>query len=188
MKLYHFIWDCYLESIFQKGLIPNFKPTKWALKEARLRSKGKTFLCVDDRREYWYGIYADGWAGDWPGEPVWLEIDMEGLSVQPDQGDENNDYTGDYWTDQVIPPDRIKVYEYVTYAFFLKNPSSIDSLYDCVSAGGDTDSNGSMLAGLLGALHGTGIFPQHLVDGLVEKEEVLAIADQFYATLSPKGS
>lgn len=67
-----------------------------------------------------------------------------------------------------------------TYAFFLKNHNSIESLYDCVSAGGDTDSNGSMLAGLLGALHGTKIFPDHLVDGLKEKDEVLAVADEFY--------
>lgn len=69
-----------------------------------------------------------------------------------------------------------------TYAFFLRNPHSIESLYDCISAGGDTDSNGSMLAGLLGALHGTEIFPDHLVDGLKEKDEVLAIADEFYET------
>lgn len=67
-----------------------------------------------------------------------------------------------------------------TYAFFLRNPNSIESLYDCVSAGGDADSNGSMLAGLLGALHGTSIFPQHLVDGLKNKDEVLEIADDFY--------
>jgi ADP-ribosylglycohydrolase len=49
-----------------------------------------------------------------------------------------------------------------------------------VSAGGDADSNGSMLAGLLGALHGASIFPDHLVDGLKNKDEVLEIADQFY--------
>lgn len=67
-----------------------------------------------------------------------------------------------------------------TYAFFLKNPQSIESLFDCVSSGGDTDSNGSMLAGLLGALHGTKIFPEHLVEGLKEKKEVLEIADEFY--------
>jgi ADP-ribosylglycohydrolase len=71
-----------------------------------------------------------------------------------------------------------------TYAFFLRNPQSIESLYDCVSAGGDTDSNGSMLAGLLGALHGTSIFPNHLVDGLKNKDEVLEIADQFYERFS----
>lgn len=67
-----------------------------------------------------------------------------------------------------------------TYAWFLRDPNSIESLYDCVSAGGDTDTNGSMLAGLLGALHGTNIFPQHLIDGLKCKDEVLEIADQFY--------
>ena len=67
-----------------------------------------------------------------------------------------------------------------TYAWFLRNPNSINSLYDCVSAGGDADTNGSMLAGLLGALHGTSIFPPHLIDGLKDKDEVLEIADQFY--------
>lgn len=67
-----------------------------------------------------------------------------------------------------------------TYMFFLRNPHSVQSLYDCVSAGGDTDSNGSMLASMLGALHGTGIFPQHLVDGLDQKEMILEVADQLY--------
>jgi ADP-ribosyl-[dinitrogen reductase] hydrolase len=66
-----------------------------------------------------------------------------------------------------------------TYAFFLKNPNNIDSLYDCISAGGDADSNGSMLAGLLGSLHGMKIFPKHLIDGLNNSEEVLSIADEF---------
>lgn len=67
-----------------------------------------------------------------------------------------------------------------TYAFFLRNPNSIESLFDCVSAGGDADSNASMLAGLMGALHGTKIFPDHLIEGLKEKDEVLSIADAFY--------
>src|SRR5262249_18486903 len=39
-----------------------------------------------------------------------------------------------------------------TYLFFVKNPQAIESLYDCLAAGGDTDSDGSMLASLLGAL------------------------------------
>lgn len=69
-----------------------------------------------------------------------------------------------------------------TYAFFLRDPHSIEVLYDCISAGGDTDSNGSMLAGMLGALHGMEIFPEHLIEGLKEKDEVLAIADEFYET------
>lgn len=73
-----------------------------------------------------------------------------------------------------------------TYAWFLKNPQSIETLYDCISAGGDADSNGSMVAGLLGALHGASIFPQHLLDGLKDKNEVLEIADQFYDKFAEK--
>ena len=67
-----------------------------------------------------------------------------------------------------------------TYAFFLKNPHSIDSLYQVVSAGGDTDTNGSMLGAMLGALHGTSIFPQNLIDGLKDKDRVEAVAKNFY--------
>jgi ADP-ribosylglycohydrolase len=66
-----------------------------------------------------------------------------------------------------------------TYMFFVKNPQAIDSLYDCVSAGGDTDSNGSMLASLLGALHGTAIFPRHLVDDLPQRALVIDVAHRF---------
>ena len=67
-----------------------------------------------------------------------------------------------------------------TYAFFLRNPNSITSLFDCINAGGDTDTNGSMIGGMLGALHGMSIFPKHLVDGLKCKDEVMEISDQFY--------
>lgn len=67
-----------------------------------------------------------------------------------------------------------------TYMFFLKNPHSIDSLYDVVSAGGDTDTNGSMLGACLGALNGDSIFPDHLIEGLVGKDQVLEMADRFY--------
>jgi ADP-ribosyl-[dinitrogen reductase] hydrolase len=67
-----------------------------------------------------------------------------------------------------------------TYAFFLRDPNSIESLFDCVNSGGDTDSNCSMLASLLGALHGTSIFPQYLIDGLKNKDEVIDLANQFY--------
>lgn len=73
-----------------------------------------------------------------------------------------------------------------TYMFFLRNPHNIQSLYDCVSAGGDTDSNGSMLACMLGALHGPDIFPEHLIDGLDQKEMILEMADQFYERFGGK--
>jgi ADP-ribosylglycohydrolase len=66
-----------------------------------------------------------------------------------------------------------------TYMFFVKDPHSVESLYDCVSAGGDTDSNGSMLASLLGALHGAAFFPKHLVDELLNREVVFEVANRF---------
>ncbi len=66
-----------------------------------------------------------------------------------------------------------------SYAFFLKAPDSIETLYEVVSAGGDTDSNGSIVGGMLGALNGTKIFPQHLVDGLWQKDRILATARRF---------
>ena len=67
--------------------------------------------------------------------------------------------------------------------FFLNNPHSIDALYDVVSAGGDADTNGSMVGALLGALNGEEIFPQHLVDGLDGKDHILEVADNFWESI-----
>jgi ADP-ribosylglycohydrolase len=62
---------------------------------------------------------------------------------------------------------------------FFNNPNSIDCLYDVVTAGGDTDSNGSMVGALLGALNGASIFPEHLLD-FPAKNRVLEVADCFF--------
>ena len=67
-----------------------------------------------------------------------------------------------------------------TLMFFCRNPLTIDALYDVASSGGDTDTKGSMIGAPLGALNGTAIFPPHLVDGLQDREVVLAVADQFF--------
>lgn len=69
-----------------------------------------------------------------------------------------------------------------SYAFFLRNPYSVETLYDVGNAGGDTDTNASMVGGLLGALNGASIFPQHLIDGLWQKDRILSTADKFYET------
>lgn len=69
-----------------------------------------------------------------------------------------------------------------SYAFFLRNPYSIETLYDVGNAGGDTDTNASIVGGLLGALNGASIFPQHLIEGLWQKDRILATADKFYET------
>ncbi len=66
-----------------------------------------------------------------------------------------------------------------SFAMFLRNPYSIETLFDTVNAGGDTDTNGSMVASLLGALNGTKIFPQHLIEGLWQKDRILKVAHDF---------
>lgn len=66
-----------------------------------------------------------------------------------------------------------------TFGFFLNNPCSVDNLYEVINAGGDTDSNASMLGALLGALNGSSIFPSNLVDELPEKDKILDVAERF---------
>lgn len=66
-----------------------------------------------------------------------------------------------------------------TLAFWLRNPGSIETVYDLASAGGDTDSNCSMGAGLVGAVSGERIFPAELTDNLKVKDEILDLADRF---------
>lgn len=67
-------------------------------------------------------------------------------------------------------------------AFFQRSPHSIESLFDTVNAGGDTDTNGSIVGSLLGALNGTSIFPKELIDGLWQKDHILNVADRFCDT------
>ncbi len=69
-----------------------------------------------------------------------------------------------------------------SYGFFLRDPLDIETLYAVGNAGGDTDTNASVVGGLLGALNSASIFPQHLIDGLWQKERILATADRFYKT------
>ena len=70
-----------------------------------------------------------------------------------------------------------------TYAFFLRNPHSTQSLDDVINAGGDTDTNGKMLGELLGALHGIELFQQPenqwMLDGLQDYSELASLADKF---------
>ena len=73
-----------------------------------------------------------------------------------------------------------------TYGFFLSGPRNINSLYGVINAGGDTDTNGSMLGALLGALNGFEIFPKHLVGGLFNRATVENLANNFFKTFFQK--
>lgn len=65
-----------------------------------------------------------------------------------------------------------------TYMFFLRNPRSIESLYEVVSQGQDADTNASMCGALLGALNGTSIFPDHFVKELEAKDQLVEVANR----------
>jgi poly(ADP-ribose) glycohydrolase ARH3 len=66
--------------------------------------------------------------------------------------------------------------------FFIRNPNSINAMYDVIAAGGDTDTNASMVGSLLGALNGVDIFPMELVNQMSSKyrDEVTDVANRFY--------
>ncbi|HXV26530.1 MAG TPA: ADP-ribosylglycohydrolase family protein [Candidatus Paceibacterota bacterium] len=72
------------------------------------------------------------------------------------------------------------------YGMFLRNPDSVETLYDTISAGGDTDTNASIVGGMLGAVHGAALFPEHLVAGLAHRERILDTAERLCARLGIK--
>jgi ADP-ribosylglycohydrolase len=74
----------------------------------------------------------------------------------------------------------------LAYACFLRHPTSIDALYEAIEVGGDTDTNASIVGGLVGALNGTPVFPTHLVDGLVMRERILDTAERLCERLGIK--
>ncbi len=67
----------------------------------------------------------------------------------------------------------------MAYACFLGIPDKIQSLYNSILVGGDTDTNASIVGALLGAKNGLTIFPRHLIDGLREKELIQDVAERF---------
>ena len=72
----------------------------------------------------------------------------------------------------------------LTYYSFLQDPMSFESVLFAVGAGGDTDTNASMVGALIGALHGPSVFPQKTLDSLLPeaRDEVSGVADQFCQT------
>jgi ADP-ribosylglycohydrolase len=71
-----------------------------------------------------------------------------------------------------------------TYAHWIKNYDTISTIYDSINYGGDandSDSNASMLGGMLGALNGIEIFEKesHLIDGLEIYDELMKLTDDF---------
>lgn len=72
-----------------------------------------------------------------------------------------------------------------SYAFFLRNWHSVEALFDVVNAGGDTDSNGALVGGLLGALHGSSVFPAHLLAGVHGIKSFLGLGSRLLDAFPP---
>ena len=66
-----------------------------------------------------------------------------------------------------------------SYCHFLRAPLRIDSLFAVVNAGGDTDSNGSMVGALLGALNGGMLFPAELAQQVQGSDKGMHLAAKF---------
>lgn len=75
----------------------------------------------------------------------------------------------------------------LSYAFFIRGPFKIQSMVDVAYIGGDSDTNASLVGGLLGALCGESVFPAHLIDGLDKKEDILGLADSLFEKFALQG-
>jgi ADP-ribosylglycohydrolase len=68
------------------------------------------------------------------------------------------------------------------YAFFLRNPFSIETLFQVVNAGGDTDTNAAICGALLGALNGIEILPKDLREGVQNGDRIQNSIERFKKT------
>jgi ADP-ribosylglycohydrolase len=76
----------------------------------------------------------------------------------------------------------------VSYAMFLRDPWSFESVIDTVNAGGDTDTNAKIVGELFGALHGIEFFEnaknRWMIDELQGANEIIQLGETFCDTLN----
>lgn len=77
-----------------------------------------------------------------------------------------------------------------SYAFFLRNPHSIETLYNVARAGGDSDTNAKFVGEMIGALHGIEFFQTdqnvHLLKGLKCCDSLVKLTNVFCDTFGIK--
>jgi ADP-ribosylglycohydrolase len=69
-----------------------------------------------------------------------------------------------------------------SYAWFLKDPFSFNTINKVVMAGGDTDTNGKIVGEMLGALYGYDALKVSMpwaIDGLIGINDLLLVVDEF---------
>lgn len=103
-----------------------------------------------------------------------LEARLNTLSIRLSLNEIAQSYRGSCYLYDSLP--------YI-YSHWLLNYKNLNLLFDSINYGGfknDSDTNASVLGGMLGALHGTEIFDSHLIDGLVDYNRVMQTANDFY--------
>ncbi len=71
----------------------------------------------------------------------------------------------------------------ISYALFLRNPHSIDAMFDAVNFGGDTDSYAGIVGSMLGAANGK-FFSDELFGGVRGGEELKGEVGEFLGRFS----
>ncbi len=100
------------------------------------------------------------------------------------------DFSEDFSFQEIVEKFKGGCYVYeslsLSHAFFLSNEGwlKLETLFDVVNAGGDADSNASIVGGMLGALHGIQLFPQYLINGLLVKDKIKDTAKRFCKKLT----
>ena len=64
--------------------------------------------------------------------------------------------------------------------------STMEAIYKIINSGGDSDTNASLAAGLLGLKYGVSGLDKTLLDGLVQRNELQMVADDFLSALERK--
>lgn len=82
----------------------------------------------------------------------------------------------------------------LSYALFARSVYTNDlvhlapfsAVFEAVEAGGDTDSNASIVGSLVGALHGVKIIPADLIAGVEKSEMIRELTEKFFEACNPK--
>jgi len=76
----------------------------------------------------------------------------------------------------------------LSYSLFVRNPHSFDAVFDAVNAGGDTDTNASIVGSLVGALNGMEVIPTDLIEGLEISGWITERVEKFFELCDKGGA
>ncbi|MEM7164600.1 MAG: ADP-ribosylglycohydrolase family protein [Planctomycetota bacterium] len=124
------------------------------------------------------GHFSDGFAQSLQQLPRLLSLREEEAVAEIAKSGLDSAYreSSDGITPFVVPTVLIALYA------FLRSPNDFEgALRCCLQAGGDVDTTASICGSISGALNGIDGLPPALVDGVVDGDQIVAVADAMYA-------